>query len=148
MALPILQFPFLSHATSLSKPLSFTLKPTKTLRPIHIKQQEQQERAIRCHAVTDLSSSTLPSSVDDQSKGEDDDDGLVLVDPSSEEESGGNVPDDAPLGLTVFDKQVVLYKDGQGELRCFQDRCPHRKMKSTRVGGAHNIRNLGMRRSG
>lgn len=37
-----------------------------------------------------------------------------------------NVPNDAPLGLTVFDKQVVLYKDGSGELRCFEDRCPHR----------------------
>lgn len=37
-----------------------------------------------------------------------------------------NVPDDAPLGLTVFDKQVVLYRDGSGELRCFEDRCPHR----------------------
>lgn len=37
-----------------------------------------------------------------------------------------NVPDDAPLGLTVFDKQLVLYRDGTGELRCFEDRCPHR----------------------
>lgn len=37
-----------------------------------------------------------------------------------------NVPDDAPLGLTVFDKQVVLFKDGAGELRCYEDRCPHR----------------------
>lgn len=37
-----------------------------------------------------------------------------------------NVPDDAPLGLTVFGKQVVLYKDGNGELRCHEDRCPHR----------------------
>lgn len=37
-----------------------------------------------------------------------------------------NVPDDAPLGLTVFDKQVVLFKDGNGELHCYEDRCPHR----------------------
>ena len=37
-----------------------------------------------------------------------------------------DVPDDAPLGLNVFDKQLVLYKDGQGELRCHEDRCPHR----------------------
>lgn len=37
-----------------------------------------------------------------------------------------NVPDDAPLGLTVFDKQVVLFKDGKGELHCYEDRCPHR----------------------
>ena len=37
-----------------------------------------------------------------------------------------NIPDDSPLGLTVFDKQVVLYKDGSGELQCYEDRCPHR----------------------
>lgn len=37
-----------------------------------------------------------------------------------------HVPDDAPLGLTVFDKQLVLYKDGNGVLRCHEDRCPHR----------------------
>lgn len=37
-----------------------------------------------------------------------------------------NIPDDSPLGLTVFDKQVVLYKDGNGELQCYEDRCPHR----------------------
>ncbi|CAK7354008.1 unnamed protein product [Dovyalis caffra] len=151
MASPILQFPFLSHTTPVSKPLTFSPlslspKPTKTLRPIHIK---QQQRAIKCHAVTDHSSSTLPSSVADQSKGEDSDDPLVIVGTSSEEESRGvrdvadydwteewyplyltkDVPDDAPLGLTVFDKQVVLYKDGQGELRCFEDRCPHRLAK-------------------
>lgn len=37
-----------------------------------------------------------------------------------------DVPDDAPLGLTVFDKQIVLFKDGEGELRCYEDRCCHR----------------------
>lgn len=40
-----------------------------------------------------------------------------------------NVPDDAPLGFTVFHKQLVLYRDGDGELRCYQDRCPHRLAK-------------------
>ncbi|CAM8961539.1 unnamed protein product [Rhodiola kirilowii] len=40
-----------------------------------------------------------------------------------------DVPDDAPLGLTVFDRQVVLYKDGNGELHCYEDRCPHRLAK-------------------
>nr|APR63724.1 hypothetical protein [Populus tomentosa] len=153
MASPILKFPFLSHTTSLSKPLAFyplslTPKPRKTSRPIHVKQQQQG--SIKCHAVTDLTSgNTVPSSIEDQSKGEDNDDHLVLVGPSSEEERRGerevadydwteewyplyltkDVPDDAPLGLTVFDKQVVLYKDGQGELRCFEDRCPHRLAK-------------------
>ena len=37
-----------------------------------------------------------------------------------------NLPDDAPLGLTVFDKQIVVYKDGAGVIRCYEDRCPHR----------------------
>lgn len=37
-----------------------------------------------------------------------------------------NVPEDAPLGLTVFDKQVVLFRDGNGDLQCYEDRCPHR----------------------
>lgn len=40
-----------------------------------------------------------------------------------------NIPEDSPLGLTVFDKQVVLYKDGNGELQCYEDRCPHRLAK-------------------
>lgn len=39
------------------------------------------------------------------------------------------VPDDAPLGLTVFHQQIVLYRDGQGVLRCYEDRCPHRLAK-------------------
>ncbi|KAG1326468.1 protein TIC 55, chloroplastic [Cocos nucifera] len=39
------------------------------------------------------------------------------------------VPDDAPLGLTVFHKQVVLYREGGGVLRCYEDRCPHRLAK-------------------
>ncbi|KAH7674911.1 Pheophorbide a oxygenase protein [Dioscorea alata] len=39
------------------------------------------------------------------------------------------VPDDAPLGLTVFNKQLVLYRDGAGVLRCYEDRCPHRLAK-------------------
>lgn len=40
-----------------------------------------------------------------------------------------DVPADAPLGLTVFDRQLVLYRDGSGELRCHEDRCPHRLAK-------------------
>lgn len=39
------------------------------------------------------------------------------------------VPKDAPLGLTVFDKQLVLYEDGNGVLQCYEDRCPHRAAK-------------------
>ncbi|XP_020582600.1 protein TIC 55, chloroplastic [Phalaenopsis equestris] len=39
------------------------------------------------------------------------------------------VPEDAPLGLTVFHKQLVLYRDFNGVLRCHEDRCPHRLAK-------------------
>ncbi|XP_030468757.2 protein TIC 55, chloroplastic [Syzygium oleosum] len=78
-----------------------------------------------------------------------DDDAKVLVGPASEEERRGervvadydwteewyplyltsDIPDDAPLGLTVFDKQLVLYRDGDGLLWCYEDRCPHRLAK-------------------
>lgn len=90
----------------------------------------------KCHAVAEeivggLSSSA--SSDDDQGEG-------VILSPSSQDEVAEydwteewyplyltkNIPDDAPLGLTVFDKQVVLYRDGNGEIRCFEDRCAHR----------------------
>ena len=37
-----------------------------------------------------------------------------------------DVPEDAPLGLTVFHKQLVLYRDDHGELHCYEDSCPHR----------------------
>eukprot|EP01018_Ginkgo_biloba_P014645 Gb_20939 [translate_table: standard] len=40
-----------------------------------------------------------------------------------------HVPKDAPLGLTVFDKQLVLYEDGDGVFQCYEDRCPHRAAK-------------------
>ncbi|XP_047338465.1 protein TIC 55, chloroplastic-like [Impatiens glandulifera] len=40
-----------------------------------------------------------------------------------------NIPDDAPLGLTVYNVNIVLYRDGNGELRCYEDRCPHRLAK-------------------
>ncbi|KAJ6837187.1 protein TIC 55, chloroplastic [Iris pallida] len=39
------------------------------------------------------------------------------------------VPYDAPLGLSVFDEKLVLYRDANGIMRCFQDRCPHRLAK-------------------
>ncbi|CAA6662265.1 unnamed protein product [Spirodela intermedia] len=39
------------------------------------------------------------------------------------------MPDDAPLGLTVFHKQLVVYRDGGGVIRCYEDRCPHRLAK-------------------
>ena len=36
------------------------------------------------------------------------------------------MPKASPLGLTVFDRSLVLFYDGDGELHCFEDRCPHR----------------------
>ncbi|KAL4022160.1 hypothetical protein IC575_015885 [Cucumis melo] len=78
----------------------------------------------------------------------DDDNQVVLLDPTTSEKPDGeataeynwteewyplyltrDVPEDAPLGLTVFDKQLVLYRDGAGELHCYEDRCPHRLAK-------------------
>lgn len=148
-----LQQPFLSellHSTSKrSLPTTLTTRstilslqqPKKHNLYLHNQQFKKQER-LSCYAIAEnigdgISSSSSSAEVDDQS---------VLLENSSLEELRGqreivgydwteewyplyltkNVPDDAPLGLTVFDKQVVLYKDGSGELRCFEDRCPHR----------------------
>lgn len=36
------------------------------------------------------------------------------------------MPKSTPLGLTVFDRSLVLFYDGNGDLNCFEDRCPHR----------------------
>ncbi|CAI0438586.1 unnamed protein product [Linum tenue] len=102
----------------------------------------RRSRRGNCHAVT----TSHPSAIDQNS----DDDGVLFGDPSIEERRGeervavadydwteewyplylaGEVPDDAPLGLTVFDKQVVVYRDGEGQFRCYEDRCPHRLAK-------------------
>ena len=89
----------------------------------------------KCYAVAEVGGGVV---IED---GGLDGDRSVLVGPSSERADmaeydwteewyplylAQNVPDDAPLGLTVFDKQLVLYRDGQGVFRCYQDRCPHR----------------------
>ncbi|PON73178.1 Pheophorbide a oxygenase [Parasponia andersonii] len=120
-----------SHNTSQSHPLiKLRLKPLPPKRS-HAK----------CGALAD----TKPApSLDEKEEGEDHN---VLL--GSEEERRGernvvdydwteewyplyltkDVPEDAPLGLTVFHKQLVLYRDGFGELRCYEDRCPHRLAK-------------------
>lgn len=36
------------------------------------------------------------------------------------------VPKDAPLGLTVYDRNLVVFYDGDGKINCLEDRCPHR----------------------
>ena len=113
---------------------SFSLSSSQTLfNPLLASRRNQHSR---CRAIADIKAAP--------SLGEEDRN--VLVGPSSEEERREdrivtdydwteewyplyltqNLPDDAPLGLKVFDKQLVLFKDGNGELRCYEDRCPHR----------------------
>ncbi|CAL1353055.1 unnamed protein product [Linum trigynum] len=103
-----------------------------------------RRRSSKCHAVT---TSHHPPAMDQNS---DNDEAVLFGDPSieagrSEERVAvadydwteewyplyfaRDVPDDAPLGLTVFDKQVVVYRDGEGQFRCYEDRCPHRLAK-------------------
>lgn len=136
-----LQQPFLSelllhsssNRTTLPKRSFFSLQiPQRFNLYLQNKQFKKQGRS--CYAIAE----NLGAEVDE-------DQSLILENSSLEELRGQreivgydwteewyplyltkNVPDDAPLGLTVFDKQVVLYKDGSGELRCFEDRCPHR----------------------
>lgn len=112
-------------------------------RQLWVKNYQRQEQATAAVAYQIVGGTGIEEE-------EDDDEGVVLVDPSSKEEDdksksvvveydwreewyplylAQNVPEDAPLGLTVFDQQVVLYRDSNGDLRCFQDRCPHRLAK-------------------
>ncbi|CAK9157405.1 unnamed protein product [Ilex paraguariensis] len=142
--------PFFSD-TSLSKTLHFshprlTSQRTRTvvslLQPLKPYQNPRQVKKqwAKSHAVAEIGGGVSVEGENDQS---------ILVDRSSQEEVRGvrevvdydwteewyplyltkNLPDDAPLGLTVFDKQIVLYRDGNGELRCHEDRCPHRLAK-------------------
>lgn len=88
-------------------------------------------------AAADIKDATLLDGEEDQK---------VLVGPSSEQERKGerevadydwteewyplyltkNVPHDAPLGLKVYDKNIVLFRDGNDQFQCYEDRCPHR----------------------
>lgn len=131
-----LSHPFLSRTLLSSSLLSqaptakFIFSVPLRLKPLALRKNQTQ-----CGAIADIKAS---SPVDDHED--------VLLGATTEEERRGvravadydwteewyplyltrDVPDDAPLGLTVFDKQLVLYRDGAGELRCYQDRCPHR----------------------
>jgi hypothetical protein len=138
----LLRFP--SHNTSLS---FFLCPPGPTHKPPLfplsqplLGRRKGNAAKNKCGAVSDIKAAPPPV-LDDES-----DDHKVLLGPSSEEESRGervvaeydwtqewyplyltqDLPDDAPLGLTVFDKHIVLYRDGNGHLRCYEDRCPHR----------------------
>ncbi|BFG17979.1 hypothetical protein CerSpe_042530 [Prunus speciosa] len=147
--------PFLSHSASLHhlpptprqpRPLKLLLSlssPPHPLRPLI--PTRRQLSTIKCGAVADIKPPAPP--LDEHQ--EEEEDHKVLVGPTSEAERRGervvadydwteewyplyltqDIPDDAPLGLTVFDKQLVLYRNSSGELQCYQDRCPHRLAK-------------------
>lgn len=140
MAAPFLSSPLQITSTS---PILFT-KVTPT-NQIHFNQRtastctSNKLRLLRRSAAAG-------TAVTDQTEGGEE----VLINPTSEEEKREevvdydwteewyplyltrDVPDDSPLGLTVFDRQIVLYRDGEGTLRCYEDRCPHRWARTTR----------------
>ncbi|PIA46040.1 hypothetical protein AQUCO_01600363v1 [Aquilegia coerulea] len=101
--------------------------------------RSRTRRVIECSAVADQVGGEKKdynvilddsNSVDEEVKGQSE----IIVEYDWKEEwyplyLTQNVPDDAPLGLTVFDKQIVLYRDGNGDFQCYQDRCPHRLAK-------------------
>ncbi|KAA8521469.1 hypothetical protein F0562_012142 [Nyssa sinensis] len=137
-----------SHPYSIPKRTTLTTPKTRTvaslqppLKSYHYHRLRQLKKQwTKCYAIAETGGGVSV---------EGDDNHGVLVSQSSEEEMKGdrvvvdydwteewyplyltrNIPDDAPLGLTVFDKQLVLYRDGNGDLRCYQDRCPHRLAK-------------------
>ncbi|MED6193640.1 Protein TIC 55, chloroplastic [Stylosanthes scabra] len=141
--------PFLPH-TQTFLPLCLSATPSKQPSPLlwttlsshPFKPLSRRMKLARCEAVADIKAEPLV-------EGEGEGDHKVLLGPSSEEERRGekvvadydwtqewyplyltnNVPDDAPLGLTVFGKQLVLFKDPNGVFHCFEDRCPHRLAK-------------------
>ncbi|KAL6216016.1 hypothetical protein ACLB2K_009243 [Fragaria x ananassa] len=129
--------PFLSHyssslLTSSAQPLK--LVPVARRPPLNV----VPTRKIKCGAVADIKPAAALDDDEDHNK-------VLLVGPTSEQERivadydwteewyplylTQDLPEDAPLGLTVFDKQLVLYRDAKGVLQCYQDRCPHRLAK-------------------
>ncbi|KAI5354060.1 hypothetical protein L3X38_006955 [Prunus dulcis] len=146
--------PLVSHtfpSSTASKPLtSTTAKSNPPLKPFPLIFTNKKSHKISFNAVTDdiKHKAAAPPPLDHDLK-EEEQDHRVLVSPSGEEEHRGervmaeydwteewyplhltqDLPKDAPLGLTVFDKQLVLYRDGSGLLRCYEDRCSHRLAK-------------------
>lgn len=141
-----LLLPFPSHNPSLSYSLSTTTHKLPTPRvylSLPLRQPQLRKSYGKCGAVADIRAVPPLDAKEEEEEGGDQ---KVFVGPASEEERRGDrivadydwteewyplyltqdVPDDAPLGLTVFDKQIVLYRDGNGQLRCYQDRCAHR----------------------
>ncbi|XP_027085111.1 protein TIC 55, chloroplastic [Coffea arabica] len=93
---------------------------------------QAKKRGTNCHAVADQVGGEVKQSGGSTAEAIKSVDDVVPYDWTEEWYPlylAKNIPEDAPLGLTVFDKQLVLYRDGTGELRCFEDRCPHRLAK-------------------
>ncbi|XXG58515.1 hypothetical protein AAC387_Pa04g0814 [Persea americana] len=149
----LLSHPFLFHL-SLKNPLHFSTKLASTLPPIPLSRTPSSSRAFSPSIrgkprKRELKEWSATAEVSAETKGyEGEADEKVLVPVEEEGEKGervvakydwreewyplyltDQVPDDAPLGLTVFDKQIVLYRDGNGVLQCYEDRCPHRLAK-------------------
>ncbi|XP_062097906.1 protein TIC 55, chloroplastic [Humulus lupulus] len=137
----------LSHTSLLSPTpkLLFSLtSPNPPLIQLKLKPLPTTKRGLhaKCGAVADTRAA--PSVDEEKEEGNN-----VLLGPTSEEDRKEqrvlvdydwteewyplyltkDVPEDAPLGLTVYHKQLVLYRDGSGQLRCHEDRCPHRLAK-------------------
>ncbi|KAL9270416.1 TIC 55, chloroplastic-like protein [Drosera capensis] len=116
----LLSLPSLHTLSSLPKPLPSSLHRRRLLRP---------RRTIASQSVEESVLLVNPASTSEV-RGE----GVGMVEYDWEQEwyplyLSRNVPDDAPLGLTVFDRQLVLYRDGEGVIRCHENRCPHRLAK-------------------
>lgn len=146
----LLSHPLLFHL-SLKNPLHFSTKPTSTIPPISLSCTPRSSRAFSPSirgkpSKRELKEWSATAEVSAETKGyegEEDEKVLVPVEEEGEKRERvvakydwreewyplyltDQVPDDAPLGLTVFDKQIVLYRDGNGVLQCYEDRCPHR----------------------
>ncbi len=39
---------------------------------------------------------------------------------------------DRPLGVVLWQQDIVLYRDSQGQVQALEDRCPHRFVKLSR----------------
>lgn len=115
---------FLVSNNSLTKPSRSSILSTSQ-NPSHAKPNSYSSRKVEAIAsdVTAVGS----SSEEEEEEGKNDE--VVEYDWTEEWYPlylTKNVPEDAPLGLTVFDKQIVLYLDAAAQLRCYEDRCPHR----------------------
>ncbi|XP_071692745.1 protein TIC 55, chloroplastic [Rutidosis leptorrhynchoides] len=127
----LIHHPFLCNKTSYFDNYK---TPSITLKPKHSKKPLISYWTFKCAAVAPLEISSSESSKDDDVLVGEEKGRVDVVDYDWTEEwyplyLAKNIPEDAPLGLTVFDKQVVLYRDGNGELHCYEDRCPHRLAK-------------------